>query len=165
MVTKTETGPRGGNMTKEIPLAIIRNAQIRDVLASKFGCNGTDISITQAGQIKVPGRGTIVNNVDDFWTLLFGRTPLTQIEDIPEAAPYCMNCGQWGPKWIRELCRECTDPRNNQDGTVYISGPCMSCNHFERRVQAAKQDPPPGPPPAGPDPTEPRKPRKARKKK
>lgn len=151
-------------MTKEIPMAIIRNVEIRNVLAEKFGCNRTDISITQGGQIRVPERGTIVNNVDDFWVLLLGRTPGQPIEDIPEAAPYCMNCQNWGPKWIRELCRECTDARNSPGGTVYISGPCMTCNHFKRRVQAVNQDPP-GPPPAGPDPKKPRKPRKARKKK
>ena len=152
-------------MTKEIPLAIIRNARIRDVLAAKFGCNGADISITQGGQIKVPGRGTIVNNVDDFWILLFGYTPRRPIEDIPEGIPVCMNCQQWGQKWIRDLSRECLDPRNSQGGTIYISGPCMSCDYFKRRIEAAKQDPP-NPPPADPDPppAKPKKPKKPKKR-
>lgn len=129
---------------KELPQALIRNTRVRDVLASRFGCNGSDLSITQAGRIKIPGRGTIVNNVDDFWTLLFGSVTLPKDPTFNESAPYCMNCESWGDRWVREMCRECMDPRNNRSGTQYVAGPCMTCSYFKRRP--ADADPPDDPP-------------------
>ncbi len=142
-------------MSKELPQAVIRNSRIRECLAGKFGCTPADISITQAGRIAIEGRGTVVNNIDDFWSLLFGSVQIPRDPIFDDTAPYCMNCESWGDKWIKDLSRECKDPRNIRVGTIHVSGPVATCNLFKQRPDAT--------PPAPKDP--PPKPRKPKKKK
>lgn len=139
-------------MPKELSQSVIRNVRIRECLAGKMGCTLADISITQAGRIAIEGRGTVVNNIDDFWSLLFGSTRIPRDPVFDEAAPHCMNCESWGDKWIKDLCRECKDPRNIRTGTIHVCGPVSTCGYFKARPDTTPaQDPPPlDPPPKTP---------------
>lgn len=136
-------------MSKELSQAVIRNPRIRECLAGKFGCAPADISITQAGRIAIEGRGTVVNNIDDFWSLLFGSTRIPRDPIFDDTAPYCMNCESWGDKWIKDLSRECKDQRNIRVGTIHVCGPVSTCNLFKQRPDATPS-PVPDPPPKTP---------------
>jgi len=90
--------------------------------------------MTAQGKIKIPGRGIIVNNVDDFWILLFGSAAHPRDLKFDASGLYCMNCQSWGeayPKWVGEVGRECSEPRNSANGTQHICKPFMTCNHFK----------------------------------
>jgi hypothetical protein len=145
-------------MSKELSQGLIRNTRIRECLAGRFGCSASEISITQAGRISIEGRGTVINNIDDFWSLLLGTSRIPRDPVFDETAPYCMNCEKWGDKWVKELCRQCLEPRNARNGTIHVSGPVSTCGLFKRRPditppapedtqgdQGESQDPPPKP--------------------
>jgi len=121
-------------MRRELPESLIENVRVKDVIAARFGCKRSYVLITSQGKIKVPGRGTIVNNVDDFWILLFGSAAHPRDIKFDVSGLYCMNCQSWGeayPKWVGEIRRECSDPRNSINGTQHISKPFMTCDHFK----------------------------------
>lgn len=151
-------------MSKPLSQAVVRNPRIRECLAAKFGCTVGDITITQAGRIAIEGRGTVVNNIDDFWSLLLGSSRIPRDPIFDEAAPYCMNCVSWGDKWIKDLSRECKDPRNIRTGTIHVCGPVATCDHFGPRPDVKPVQDPPGPPPV-PDPRPAKRPKRKPKRK